>query len=668
MTQWRKIFSKLGFQSIVPPLALLLVATLAFGWLAIRLTTHFSNLQTHISRTTEANESLIRVTLLRSQVKEALLLYEATGRSELLSQIKMLESERAGESAHLKNLITSIEPDVLHLEAFFAGTRESLGLRQKALAALANGQRNRARELIESFLILYRINSARMEDLHGFLKSQLTASEAEMSQLLDSLPYFIISLLLIEALGAYFIITRHRRRVLQPLNLIHNGLGKVARGNLGEPVPVTDAPTEIREMMEDFNAMTMALERTTRELDLARSRAERAARVKSEFLSNMSHEIRTPLNVIVGIADILGEKMASLGVTKEVNVLAKSSRMLVNIVNDILDYSRLESGRTSLAKAPFDLRSAIKEVASVLESLAREKGLNVKIDIDPSVPRFIVGDEFRLEQVLLNLINNAVKFTDKGEVVIHAKCEKRGALSLLTIKVSDTGIGISPENVSRIFSRFEQAEASTIRRFGGTGLGLAIVKQIVNLFGGEITVDSKLGHGTTFSVSMPVQAADAAPVSTDAAPEIPGTLQSPQLNAPARILLADDSSDNRFLIRAYLKNSPVEIIEAQNGQQALDHYKTAPFDAVLMDIQMPVKDGYDATREIRAWESEHGRNVTPIIALTAFSLPEEIERCREAGCTSTMIKPIRKQDLIMTLNRFFSRAKPGLTAESPTEV
>jgi signal transduction histidine kinase/CheY-like chemotaxis protein/HPt (histidine-containing phosphotransfer) domain-containing protein len=396
------------------------------------------------------------------------------------------------------------------------------------------------------------------------------------------------------------------------------------------------------------------------EVSLARDRIaklsiqlEHATRAKSEFLAHMSHEIRTPMNAILGIAELLSETELTEEQREYVSVFRSAGDNLLNIINDILDFSKVEAGEVELEQIQFDLAEVLQQTLEIAAVKARAKGLDISTRIQPGVPARLIGDAGRLRQILLNLLGNATKFTERGRLSVLVDLDPdRQEAGSLHFSVSDTGIGIPADRLSAIFESFSQADASTTRKYGGTGLGLAISKRFVELMGGNIWAESTLGLGTTmhftarFSVEGPPAGAERP------APKPLIDANTAPRNRSLRILLADDSEHNRFLIREYLKDSGCVLDEVENGALALENFKQRTYDVVLMDTEMPVLDGYSTTRQMRALERERAFGPTPIFALTAHALPEAKGRSFEAGCTGHLTKPIKKATLLETLYAF----------------
>jgi len=401
--------------------------------------------------------------------------------------------------------------------------------------------------------------------------------------------------------------------------------------------------------------------RVEAELQMAKTAAESASRTKSEFLASMSHEIRTPMNAIMGIADLLAKTSLSLEQDKYVQIFRRAGDNLLNLVNDILDLSKVEASQLELERTGFSLNDLLEKVTEMVAVRAQENGLTLLCEIAPNVPTDLVGDPIRLRQVLLNLVGNAIKFTESGEVSLCVTPDGDSSVpTALRFTITDTGIGIPAAKLDQVFERFTQADSSTTRRFGGSGLGLTISKRLVEAMGGRIWVESVVGKGSVFSFAVPFEIWAGA---TRRAAVPVGSDLEPPLSA-LRILLAEDSPDNRLITLAYLEDTPYRVEIAETGAIACEMFEVGHFDLVLMDRQMPVMDGLTATRKIRAWEQANDRPPTPIIALTASALKGDREKCLAAGCTAFLTKPIKQEVLLQAIKEHFVIAPPASKEES----
>lgn len=398
----------------------------------------------------------------------------------------------------------------------------------------------------------------------------------------------------------------------------------------------------------------LSLSKTQEELKAAKLEAEEAAKAKALFLANMSHEIRTPLNGIVGMIDILKETSLDEHQTEFLEIIDISSETLMMIINDILDFSKIEAGQISFEKIKFDLRNEIDEVRKLLSYKADQKKLEFSISVADNIPEKLLGDPLRLKQILINLSNNAIKFTEEGFVKISVTLDKDlGTQYRLRFEVSDSGIGISTENQKKLFQSFSQADSSTTRKFGGTGLGLAISKRLANLMDGQIGVQSEEGKGSIFWFTAVLE--DGRVINDqddlDNIPFIVGGGNKKRL----KVLLAEDNVINQKVAMLNIRKLGHDVELAHNGVVAVDMFAKNSFDFILMDIQMPGMDGLEATKAIRKIESERKSLAPiPIIAITANMYKEDIKRFLACGMNDHLGKPFKPDDLADVIRKNLS--------------
>jgi len=443
---------------------------------------------------------------------------------------------------------------------------------------------------------------------------------------------------------------------------IRTAMNRGAFDFVTKPIDFTDLETTINKTITEIRIIrtgqraTEQLEVTKREKDLAeleKLRAEQSEKFKQQFLANMSHEIRTPMNSVIGLTNLLIKTPMEDQQKKYLNVIKKSSENLLVIINDILDLSKIEAGKMDFEKISFSIEDAVDTAYHTLLFKAEDKKLGFNINIEPKTPKTLIGDPTRLNQILINIAGNAIKFTEKGSVTIDIKEESRkDDLIIIRFSIIDTGIGIAKESIGKIFESFSQASSDTTRKFGGTGLGLTISRQLVELQGGTIEVSSEPGVGTTFSFTVPYQIGDEDNIGKrgDSGSDV-----NPDDLKGIRILLVEDNPFNQMVATDTLNDmiEELKIDVADNGKIGVEMAEKNDYDLVLMDIQMPEMDGFEATRTIRLMKPP--KNELKIMAMTANVTAEEIAKCFDSGMNEYISKPFVTQDLLNKIGKLVGR-------------
>ncbi|GAB1391986.1 hypothetical protein MASR1M60_01490 [Rhodocyclaceae bacterium] len=484
-----------------------------------------------------------------------------------------------------------------------------------------------------------------------------------------------LGLLLLGLLGIALLVRHFAYQVVAPVRGVSAGFRQLRDPAAPAPdaLPLPKSQDEMTDLVAGFNSHLETLsaqKETLRQLEEARRLAETASQLKSDFLANMSHEIRTPMNAILGMMQLALDTQVVSERREFIRKAHRAGETLLGLINDILDLSKIEAGKLNLERIPFSITPLIADLTDIFSPIALDKGIVLQFHISSEIPAAMIGDPLRLRQVMHNLIGNAIKFTEHGsvsvnvgQVVDHAETRQAGWIRL-RCSVSDTGIGIAPQDHDRLFMTFTQADSSTTRRFGGTGLGLAISRHLIELMGGQIDVDSTPGKGSTFWFELPCELAPA-----DSLPKLAPASTEQGINTLSgrRVLLVEDNILNQEVAQNFLRKAGVNVKTVENGALALLalNESESPFDLVLMDCQMPVMDGYEATRQIRA---DRRFASLPILAMTANALVGDRERSLEAGMNDHLTKPLKPAQLYQAMTYWLGGhhgSAPPLAAAPP---
>jgi len=483
---------------------------------------------------------------------------------------------------------------------------------------------------------------------------------AETPRLTALLPQFVAltGALFFGGVGvALFLARGLASRVIAPVQKLSEAMHEVAGSGSFAPVEVAADDALFRSLTDSFNHLLakldereQSLQRTLRELVEARDAANAANVLKSQFLANMSHEIRTPLNGVLAMAEVMSMGDLTQVQRERLDVIRQSGGLLLAVLNDVLDLSKIEAGKLTLLVDDFDLEAAVAPTRESFAVIAERKGLSFKVEVAEEARGAWRGDADRIRQVVGNLLSNAVKFTLQGEV--SATFDVAPDSGDLRLTIRDTGVGIAAEKQAALFEKFTQADNSATRRFGGTGLGLAICRELTQMMGGVISVESREGQGSVFTVELPLERGEMAAPSTVVVQAAAEDADEGAL----RLLAAEDNPTNQQVLAAVMGSLGIEIDIVADGKLAFEAWRDGAYDLILMDIQMPVMDGIDSARAIRAAEAEHGRPRTPIVALTANALSHQVEEYLAAGMDGHVAKPIEISKLYDAISRALSEA------------
>jgi len=586
------------------------------------------------------------------------------------SELMLVEINTAHFSAEEKGPINVISEMLLHYETNFLEavqrTRGYLYLVNVVMAADAY-------EMLYQAKIITRVINDEMENIEREMFSSIATVTKQV---------LIVSLTFLLLIGVISVVIV--RSITQPVSSLTKVFNSLSHGSSKATIPVFKIDDEIAELAnaasifrdknsetkvllkryqnlsqqleEKVELRTEALEESNRELLHAIDQAKAATEAKGQFLANMSHEIRTPMNGIIGLSHLALEHEHNPRQRDYLSKIHASAESLLNILNDILDFSKIEAGHLDIESIPFNMTEVLKNVLDISSFKAKEKGLYVYLDVDPEVPMFLVSDPTRLQQILLNLINNAIKFTDRGGVDLLIRLHARhGDKVEIEFNVKDSGIGMTTEQIDILFKPFSQADNSTTRKYGGTGLGLSISKQLVEMMHGSIGIESLQGVGTTLRFSILTQVCRDEEVIASLADDPHGLDMEYDFHQMS-VLLVEDNLINQQVAKELLDNAGIKTAVANNGMEAVEAVAAQNFDLILMDIQMPEMDGYQATQEIR---KHHSQQSLPILAMSANVMQSDRDKAEAAGMNDHIGKPIDILNLYNKLARWGMRSKPS---------